>query len=150
MAPRSSSPTPACERNSLSVFDLAALLSGIPGGVAPDRRFSLSAIAGDVTCVAATEAEVKGRKRLALNFAAAWFYFFYRTVTPVKILIRQHLSHIHMGVLVGFTVQSDNLIVQTPIIKYINHKIDKLQFVVYKCLLLIKTSLNKHHIKKTP
>lgn len=45
MAPRSSSPTPACDRNSLSLSDLVALPSGIPGGVAPDRRFSLSAIA---------------------------------------------------------------------------------------------------------
>lgn len=91
MAPRSSSPTPACERNSLSVSDFAARLSGIPGGVAPDRRFSLSAIAGDVTRVTATEAEVKGRIRLVLNFAAALFYLFYRTLTPVKVrMIRHH------------------------------------------------------------
>lgn len=49
MAPRSSSPTPACERNSLSLSDLVTLPSDIPGGVAPDRRFSLSAIADDVS-----------------------------------------------------------------------------------------------------
>lgn len=55
-----------------------------------------------------------------VDFAAAWFDLFYRTVTPVKILmIGQHLSHIYMAVLVGFAVQSDNLIVQTPIMKYI-------------------------------
>lgn len=57
MAPHSSSPTPACERNSLSASAFATLLSGSPGGVAPDRRFSLSAITGTVTWVAATEAE---------------------------------------------------------------------------------------------
>lgn len=50
MAPRSSSPTPACDRKSLSLSDFVALPSGIPVRVTPDRRFSLSAIAVDVPC----------------------------------------------------------------------------------------------------
>lgn len=48
MAPRSSSPTPACARKSLSLSHLVAFASRIPGGEAPDRRFSLSAIVADV------------------------------------------------------------------------------------------------------
>lgn len=48
MAPRSSSPTPACVRKSLSLSHLVAFTSRIPGGDAPERRFSLSAIVADV------------------------------------------------------------------------------------------------------
>lgn len=50
MAPRISSPTPACERNSLSLSDLLPLPSVTPGAITADRRFSLSAIDVDVPC----------------------------------------------------------------------------------------------------
>lgn len=53
MAPRSSSPTPAWDRNSTSLSDLVALPADIPEGTAADRRFSLSAI---------TDVDVPGRR----------------------------------------------------------------------------------------